>query len=305
MLTLSIRNCSKSYGKILALDGFSADLTPGIHALLGPNGSGKTTLMNLITDNLKADRGEIALQIDGEEPKNTLKMGAAFREMIGFMPQYPEMPPYFSVECYLWYMAALKGIGDGLKRKEKKARVAAAVEAALRAVELQEERRRRIITLSGGMKQRLALAGAILGEPRILILDEPTAGLDPRQRIAVRNLLSGFASDRIILIATHVVSDIEPIAANVFFLKKGVLADCGSPRSLTRKTEGKVWELPASPEDAEEIKKRFPVTGIRYDGGTAILRVLSQVSPAPDARPVPPTLEDAYLSVFGPSPETA
>ena len=221
-MKLSINQISKSYGTNKALSDFTADLTPGIYALLGPNGSGKSTLMNIITDNLKADSGSITYA-DGEgEGEDVLRMGVRFRSLLGFMPQYPGMYPTFTVERFLWYMAALKDVGAHLKGKARKQYIADEIAALLKAVELDDVPHRKIGALSGGMKQRLALAQAVLGDSKILILDEPTAGLDPKQRIAIRNYISRIAFDKIVIIATHVVSDIEYIAREIIMLKKGV-----------------------------------------------------------------------------------
>ena len=303
MTILSIKNLSKSYGSNLALNSFCADFVPGIYALLGPNGAGKSTLMNLITDNLKADQGEITLQCDEKPFQNILKMGAAYREKLGFMPQYPDMTPNFTVECFLWYTASLKDIGTHLKGKEKKKFIASQIDEVLRAVELDDVRGRKIKALSGGMKQRLALAQAVLGDPKILILDEPTAGLDPKQRIAIRNYISHLALDKIIIIATHVVSDIEHIANKVVILKKGVIVDCDTPAALIKKMEGRVWNLPVEADELDQTQKRFLVTNLAHDEkrGKAMLRVLSNVRPSNDAEQLTPTLEDYYLSIFGKS----
>ena len=206
-MVLSINNISKSYGSNKALSNFTAELTPGIYALLGPNGSGKSTLMNIITDNLKADSGEILYSEDGNDPENVLKMGARFRELLGFMPQYPGLYSNFTVEQFLWYMASLKDVGAHLKGKEKKKYISNEIEHLLNAVDLLDVSKRKISTLSGGMKQRLALSQAVLGSSKILILDEPTAGLDPKQRISIRNYISQIAFNKIVIIATHVVSD--------------------------------------------------------------------------------------------------
>lgn len=303
MTILSIKNLSKSYGSNLALNSFCADFVPGIYALLGPNGAGKSTLMNLITDNLKADQGEITLQCDEKPFQNVLKMGEAYREKLGFMPQYPDMTPNFTVECFLWYTASLKDIGAHLKGKEKKKLIASQIDEVLRAVELDDVRGRKIKALSGGMKQRLALAQAVLGDPKILILDEPTAGLDPKQRIAIRNYISQLALDKIIIIATHVVSDIEYIANKVIILKKGVIVDCDTPAALIKKMEGSVWNLPVEADELDQTQKRFLVTNLAHDekSGKAMLRVLSNVRPSNAAEQVTPTLEDYYLSIFGKS----
>ncbi len=294
-MILSIKNVSKSYGSNRALSSFTAELGPGIHALLGPNGSGKSTLMNVLTDNLKADEGEILF--DGEEVGH---MGARFREKLGFMPQYPGMYPNFTVERFLWYMASLKGIGDGLKRKERRTLIADRISSVLAAVELDDVPRRRIGALSGGMKQRLALAQAVLGDPSVLILDEPTAGLDPKQRISVRNYIARIALDRIVLFATHVVSDVEFIADDVILLKKGEIVGYDTPAALLRQIRDQVWSVPVAEESVAEWQSRFRVTNVsRGDDGRVLLRVLSGSRPSPDALPLPPSLEDYYLRVFG------
>ncbi len=284
-MKLEIQNLSKSYGKNKALSDFSVTLTPGIYALLGPNGSGKSTLMNIITDNLKADTGSILF--DGEDVK---KMGVRFREKIGFMPQYPGLYPGFSAREFLCYMAALKDIP-----KEK---VKDAVDGVLAAVELSDVAGHKISSFSGGMKQRLALAQATLGDPEIIILDEPTAGLDPKQRISVRNYISQIGLDKIVIIATHVVSDIEFIAKKALILKKGVLIERATPKALASGMENRVWKF-LYPEDKLDIaEKVYQIVSIaKAERGMAELRVIGK--PMRGMEACTPTLEDYYLSVFG------
>ena len=292
-MILHFNSISKSYGSNLALDHFTASLEPGIYALLGPNGSGKSTLMNILTDNLKADAGEITYTSDDGVAEDVLKMGVRFREKLGFMTQYPGLYPNFTVERFLWYMAALKG----LPREKAKADIP----AILAAVELDDVPRRKIGALSGGMKQRLALAQAVLGDPEILILDEPTAGLDPKQRIAIRNYIAKIAFDKIVLIATHVVPDIEFIAKDIILLKKGVIVDNAPPHQLTQKIEGKVWNVPCEETDVQRMQDTYRVTNISRDDehGDVILRILAEEKPKDDAKAAAPTLEDYYLYVFG------
>lgn len=298
-MKLTINGISKSYGSTKALQNFIANFEPGIYALLGPNGSGKSTLMNIITDNLKADSGEITFTTNGGQPENVLKMGVRFREKLGFMPQYPGMYPNFSVERFMWYMAALKDVGHGLDRKEKKKHIRNQISSILAAVELDDVPHRRIGALSGGMKQRLCLAQAVLGDPEILILDEPTAGLDPKQRIAIRNYISRIAFNKIVIIATHVVSDIEYIARNIIMLKKGEIVDNAPPHELIKKIEGKVWNVPCAESEVNEMQQKFRVTNIvKTDAGVA-LRVLSEEKPTETSVTVAPTLEDYYLFIFG------
>ncbi len=299
-MKLNINGISKSYGKNRALIDFTASLEPGIYALLGPNGSGKSTLMNIITDNLKADSGNITFEEDGVE-EDTLKMGVRFRKKLGFMPQYPGMYPSFTVGRFMWYMATLKNIGEDLGKKERSEYISSEIKRLLEAVELDDVYDRKIGALSGGMKQRLALAQSVLGDPSVIILDEPTAGLDPKQRISIRNYISKIAFDKIVIIATHVVSDIEYIARSVIMLKKGVIVDRGAPHELTAKIEGKVWEADVDDADVENVGKEYRVTNItrdETDTDKARLRIISDTRPTETANPATPTLEDYYLYVF-------
>ena len=285
-MKLEFKNVTKSYAKTKALDGFSAVLEPGVHALLGPNGAGKSTLINILTDNLKADAGSILF--NGED---ILKMGGRFRAKLGFMPQYPGMYGNFSAESFLWYISELKGMP---KEKAK-----TAIPEILEAVELSDVARKSISAFSGGMKQRLALAQAVLGDPSVLVLDEPTAGLDPKQRIAVRNYISRISFNKIVIIATHVVSDVEYIARNVIMLKKGKIVDSAAPSQLIRKMEGRVWRVPAHPSEVADLQARFMVTNIQNDDAGVSLRVLSDTAPTPGASLISPSLEDCYLGEFG------
>ena len=292
-MKLILDKVTKSYGSNLALNSFSAELEPGIHALLGPNGSGKSTLMNIITDNLKSDSGEIIFEDDSGKRENVLDMGVRFREKLGFMPQYPGLYPNFTVERFMWYMAALKGVPREKARND--------IPEILSAVELDDVPRRRIGALSGGMKQRLTLAQAVLGDPSILILDEPTAGLDPKQRIAVRNYISKIAFNKIVIIATHVVPDIEFVARDIIMLKKGVIIDDAPVHELTRKITGKVWNLPCQESEVQSAQEKFRVINISRDDATGevLLRVLSDEKPSERAKVIQPTLEDYYLYIFG------
>ncbi len=292
-MTLTIQNISKSYGTNLALNNFTATLDAGIYALLGPNGSGKSTLMNILTDNLKADSGEITYTDTRGVSENVLDMGVRFREKLGFMPQYPGLYPNFTVERFMWYMAALKGLSKAESQRQ--------IPEILAAVELDDVPKRKIGALSGGMKQRLTLAQAVLGDPEILILDEPTAGLDPKQRIAIRNYISKIAFNKIVLIATHVVPDIEFIAKDIIMLKKGVIVDNAPPHELVKKIDGGVWIVSCAESEVQAMQDKFRVTNIARDEqtGDVLLRVLADTMSTERARTVAPTLEDYYLYVFG------
>ena len=283
---LTINNLSKSYGSNLALNQFTYSFDHGIYALLGPNGSGKSTLMNIVTQNLKSDNGEILLD---DTPIG--KLGASYREKLGFMPQYPGMYPSFSALDFLRYMAVLKGLNK--KKADEQ------IDEFLHAVELHDVRTHRIGSFSGGMKQRLALAQSLLGDPEIVILDEPTAGLDPKQRIAIRNYIASVALNKTVIIATHVVSDVEFIAREAIMLKKGVISDSGSPYELTQKIEGQVWQTVVAAEEVQAMQEKFRVVNIQNGEQGVILRILSDVQPTEDSVTVVPSLEDYYLYVFG------
>ncbi len=286
-MILHFEQVDKSYGKNHALDHFTATLTNGIYALMGPNGSGKSTLINILTDNLKADSGTITY--DGE---NIRKMGVRFREKLGFMPQYPGMYPNFTVRQFLSYIATLKGLNRESAKQQ--------IDGVLRSVELEDVPNRKISALSGGMKQRLALAQAVLGDPEILILDEPTAGLDPKQRIAIRNYISSIALKKIVLIATHVVSDVEYAAKEIIFLKKGQITDFAPATELAAGIEGQVFEIVCDSDEVTDYQSSHQVISISPHERGVVLRVLiSDGVPPENAHPVTPTLEDYYLSVFG------
>lgn len=287
-MKLTFKEVDKSYGANHALDHFSAEFEHGIYALMGPNGSGKTTLINILTDNLKADSGEILY--NGE---NILKLGKDFRSKLGFMPQYPGMYPGFTVEEFMLYMSTLKGM--------KKSIATGSIKEILDAVELWDVKGRKISALSGGMRQRLALAQAVLGDPEIIILDEPTAGLDPKQRISIRNYISSIALSKMVMIATHVVSDVEFIAKDVIFLNKGKITDFAPAGSLASKIRGKVFEIRCKTEDLAKAGSLYRIISMVQSSGDLQLRVLSENTPAPEfhAITLEPTLEDYYLYTFG------
>lgn len=294
-MELTLNHISKSYGKTKALQDFTVNMTPGIYALLGPNGSGKSTLMNIITDNLKADEGSILF--DGQ---NASEMGTRFREKLGYMPQYPGMYESFTAWQYLDYMAGLKNVGQHLKCRARKAYIQDQIQDILTAVDLTEFRDRRIGAFSGGMKQRLALAQAVLGDSSVLILDEPTAGLDPKQRIEIRNFISRISLDKIVLIATHVVSDVEYIAKTALILKNGRLIDCAPPHELSQKINGKVWQVACRPDEVTTLSRALRVVGISKEEGSTevLLRVISETRPVQGAWEAEATLEDYYLHTF-------
>ena len=216
-MKLELKDLTKRYGELVALDGFTLTFEPGIYGILGANGAGKSTLMNLITDNIKRDGGSITF--DG---RDILEMGDEFRAVLGYMPQQQGIYDRMTAESFVSYIARLKGL-RGKEMREQ-------VDGVLKLTNLESVRHKAVGQFSGGMKQRALLAQALLGDPKVLILDEPTAGLDPRERVRIRGFISELAKDRIVLLATHIV--IESIADKVILMKKGRLIDVDTPANL-------------------------------------------------------------------------
>lgn len=276
-----MKGLNKSYGEKRALIDFSCTLTPGIYGLLGPNGAGKSTLMNIISQNLKPDSGTIILEPEG----NIL-------HTLGYMPQQQALYDDFSARSFLYYMAGLKKI-----RCPK-----AEIEHLLEVVNLNDVAHKRMGSYSGGMKQRVLLAQALLGNPSILLLDEPTAGLDPMERIRIRNFISEFSRDKIVLLATHVVSDIEYIASQVLLLRSGETLGIHPTGEWLDSIQGKVCECVVAEEEIEEYQKQYQISNIFRESGGIHLRIISDTPPE-QAVPVKPMLEDVYLYYNGGSHE--
>ncbi len=284
-MELRFEHITKHYGAVTALRDIDLTLTEGIYGILGPNGAGKSTLMNILTGNLEASEGRVLL--DGED---ATKLGEGFRRRVGYCPQQQTLYPSFTPWQFLAYMAALHGL-------EKRA-AARRAEELLHTLALSDVQDRPIRTMSGGMKQRLMLAQALLHEPDILVLDEPTAGLDPRQRIAVRNLIGEIALHKIVLLSTHVVQDVEFIAQELLLLDRGVAVRQGNPAALTGELEGLVWETEVPPERLGELEKQFTICGVSREGAQLRVRLLSEQTPPGRAEAVRPGLEDVYLYFF-------
>ena len=285
-MELCLSGIKKSYnnGKTYAVDGVTATFTPGVYGLLGPNGAGKSTLMNIITQNLKTNSGTVTL--DGVPIDH---MGADYRSLLGYMPQQVPLYDDFTGERFLWYMAALKGL-DKKQAKE-------AVSRTLDVVNLREERYKKLKSYSGGMKQRVLIAQALLNDPKLLIMDEPTAGLDPKERIRIRNFISEVSKDKIVLLSTHVVSDVEFISKEILVMRSGQIRARGTPQSLLDGMNGRVFEvLVTSEEQAAYEGAGYKLSNIMLTQDRICLRIVSDIRPQiGQVRAVYPNLEDVYL----------
>lgn len=286
-MELVLKNITKTYGSKVALKCFSANLTPGIYGLLGPNGAGKSTIMNIIAGNLDADGGSI--NYDGQDVQ---KMGIKFRTILGFMPQHQGLYDGMSALRFMNYMAALKG----MHKKETRT----AVSEALKKVGLYTERNKKLKAFSGGMKQRVLIAQAILNNPEIIILDEPTAGLDPKQRIIIRNLISEISIHKIVLIATHVVSDIAYIAKQVLLINNGILLRQDTIPNLLKTVDGKVFKTKVDEKGFDELKAKFKISNVYKTADNLIVRIICENGNKKGYwNEVEPILEDVYLHLFG------
>ena len=284
-MELFIDRLTKQYGKKLAVDRFTLKLHRGIYGLLGPNGSGKTTLMRMLADVLRPTTGEITL--DGADIH---KLDETYRDKIGYLPQDFGYHRDFTATDFLMYFSAVKGLEKNIAKNRSR--------EVLNMVGLENEAKSKIKSFSGGMLQRLGIAQVLLNDPEILILDEPTAGLDPKERIRFRNIISDFSGDRIILLSTHIVSDVEYFADQVVMMKRGELLTQGSVGELAGLVTGKVWSLLLSIHEAEVIKEKHNIVNLKHTENGVELRIVSEISPHEKAVPVTPTLEDTYLYYF-------
>lgn len=285
-MDLELKNITKKYSKKTALSDVNLNLKNGVYALLGPNGAGKTTLINIITGLLMPTSGTVLF--------NGTAIGKNMQEYtgkIGYLPQYPKFYKNFRADEFLRYMAVMKGI-------EKK-RIDSLVNELIEKVNLTNDSHRYIGQYSGGMRQRLGIAQALLNNPEILILDEPTAGLDPKERIRFRNLISQLSENRIVILATHIVSDVESIAKEVILLKNGEVLQIETPMNLISQMEGKVHLVQCIPEKLEEYMNSFCISNASVCNDRYFLRIVSDNPPTVDAEITIPNLEDAYLYYFG------
>ncbi len=282
-MELILDRVTKNYGSKIACDRISLSLTKGVYGLLGANGAGKTTLMRMMCGVLKPDSGSISF--DGSDVS-----AEEYRDVLGYLPQDFGYYPEFTAQDFMMYIAALKGL--------TKTRAKAKTDELLELVSLKNEAKKKIKTFSGGMKQRLGIAQAMLNDPKILILDEPTAGLDPKERVRFRNLISRMGADRIILLSTHIVSDVEYIADTILVMKSGQMIHSGSLEEIIGVIKGKVWECTVPQKLADELAAAYPVINIRNEAKGVFLRLVCDEKPCEGAVNGEATLEDLYLYYF-------
>lgn len=285
-MELQMVNLTKRFGDFKAVDDMNIRITNGVYGLLGVNGAGKTTLMRMICTLLTPTSGQILC--DG---KDIQKMEGDYRNLLGYLPQEFGFYPEFTVKDYLLYIASLKGIRPVVAKKRAK--------ELLEQVGLSKAANKKMKKLSGGMKRRVGIAQAILNNPKILILDEPTAGLDPTERIRFRNLISELSEERIVILSTHIVSDVEYIANEIWLMKNGRLVQQGSLNAVLDSMPEKVWSLVTSQAEAAKFMKQYKVSNMKTDRDGVELRIISAQQPSAYAEVVQPNLEDVFLYYFG------
>ncbi len=285
-MNLELDRVSKQFGNKIALDGISFELQEGIYGLLGANGAGKSTLMRIICGILNPTDGEVKLN-----GTNNIDMGEDYRDILGYLPQDFGYYPSFTAKEFMLYMASLKGLESNYAKMR--------TEELLQTVGLSEVANKKVKTFSGGMKQRLGIAQAVLNDPKILILDEPTAGLDPKERIRFRKLISSFAEDKIVILSTHIVSDVEQIAGQILILKKGNLLTQGTVMELTDRIRGNVWECVIEKSEMEQISNKYSIVNQHMQNNQMIIQVVGDDEPdIKNKKVIDPTLEDLYMYYF-------
>jgi ABC-type multidrug transport system ATPase subunit len=285
-MELRLEEVGRRYGSRWAVRNLSLGFGSELVGLLGPNGSGKTTLMRMIATLLEPSEGAITWT-----GRNLRTCGPQFRRVLGYLPQEFGIYPEFTGRQFLRYLAAMKGLPHTLAHRR--------VDELIEVVNLERDAGRRLTAYSGGMKQRIGIAQALLNDPEVLIVDEPTAGLDPEERVRFRTLLASLTTARVVLLSTHIVGDVEAVASRLIVLRSGcVLADT-TPQELIRRATGSVWELTVDILTARQLQQRYQVSAMIQRPGGIQMHVISMEQPMPGARPVQPDLEEAYLFTIG------
>ncbi len=287
MTDLEISGLSKTYPNgVKALDSVSLTIRPGMFGLLGPNGAGKSTLMRTLATLQDADAGSARMgDVDVLRDKDTV------RRMLGYLPQDFGVYPKVSAEQLLDHLARLKGLSDAAVRRE-------VVATLLKQTNLQDVRKKALGGFSGGMRQRFGIAQALLGDPKLIIVDEPTAGLDPEERVRFHNLLADIGENVIVILSTHIVSDVSDLCAQMAIINKGRVLLTGAPQALTSKLEGRVWQKAIARSDLDALKAQLPVISTRLASGRTLVNVVSDGAPADGFTPVEASLEDVYFAAI-------
>ncbi len=285
-MRLVFENVSKLYGDTIALEHINLTLEHGVYGLLGPNGAGKTTLMRIMTDLLVPSTGRVLL--DGQD---IAVMGSAFRKKLGYLPQDFGVYPHYTAEQFLIYIAKLKGLSKFEAKQQ--------TDELLRMVGLESKSRKKLKGFSGGERQRVGVAQALLGDPEILVLDEPTAGLDPEERIRFRGIISELSQQKTVLLSTHIVSDLEAIAHKAILLKKGSVIDVKEPFELLEQLNGQVWIVTVPTEEETTITEEYACSNVMHTDGNSVIRLLSKSKPHSDAIPTASNMEDMYVYYYG------
>ncbi len=285
-MELKIKGLTKRFGDFTAVNNLNITMGNGIYGLLGVNGAGKTTLMRMLCTLLEPTSGTITCN-----GRNIITMDSEYRKILGYLPQDFGFYPEFSVEDYLYYIASIKGIPKTAAKKR--------VKELIIKTGLQKAAHKKMKKLSGGMKRRAGIAQATLNNPEILILDEPTAGLDPSERIRFRNLVSELAEERLVLLSTHIVSDIEYIASEILLMKDGSIVHSGTAEGLVQSMKANVWKCYVGKAEVPALMKKYKVSNLKTEKGSIQLRIISEEKPLPDAIQEEAVLEDVFLYYFG------